>query len=49
MDVMGDMATLFETGRFVQPTGQEETRDEATEAAEEARQRIAAEAGDVER
>ncbi|CAM5724425.1 hypothetical protein SVIOM74S_09760 [Streptomyces violarus] len=54
MDVMGDKATLFETGRFVQPSSREDTDtpDEAgeiaDEAAEELRQRLAAEAGDVE-
>ncbi|WP_371101444.1 tetratricopeptide repeat protein, partial [Streptomyces sp. PU_AKi4] len=52
MDVMGDKATLFETGRFVKSSSQEEPRDEtgeaADEAAEELRQRLAAEAGDVE-
>ncbi|NEB76055.1 tetratricopeptide repeat protein, partial [Streptomyces sp. SID14478] len=44
MDVMGDKATLWETGRFVQPSD----RDEPGEAVEEARRRLAAEAGDVE-
>ncbi|MDF3147039.1 sel1 repeat family protein, partial [Streptomyces sp. T21Q-yed] len=80
MDVMGDKATLLETGRFVQPadfvqpTGdfaqptdsaslpvgdlaqpegdfafdRPTDRDEAGDAAEEARQRLAAEAGDAE-
>ena len=43
MDVMGDKATLLETGRFVQPSD----RDETGEAVEEARQRLAADAGDV--
>ena len=57
MDVMGDKATLLETGRFVQPAGFTEStgdlsqpmdRDETGEAAEEARQRLAAQTGDVE-
>ena len=52
MDVMGDKATLFETGRFVHPSDREETRDEtgqvADEAVEEVRRRLAAEDGDVE-
>src|SRR6059036_2578826 len=48
MDVMGDKATLFETGRFVQPSEPGEAGEAAEEAAEELRQRLAAEAGDVE-
>ncbi|WP_030952390.1 hypothetical protein, partial [Streptomyces sp. NRRL S-481] len=52
MDVMGDKGTLFETGRFVQPSSREDTDtpDETGEIAdaEELRQRLAAEAGDVE-
>src|SRR5689334_25348518 len=44
MDVMGDKAALFETGRNVQSAG----RDEAGEAAEEARRRLAAGTGDTE-
>src|SRR4029078_1377610 len=38
MDVMGDKTTLFETGRFVQPSGEEatpdESRDETADAVE---------------
>ncbi|MEV5905451.1 tetratricopeptide repeat protein, partial [Streptomyces sp. NPDC052127] len=58
MDVMGDKATLFETGRFVQPSGEEATPDESRdetadavetgEAVEEMSLRLAAQAGDVE-
>src|SRR5689334_1898769 len=51
MDVMGDKATLFETGRFVQPPGEEPTRDETNdmgEDAEEVRLRLAAETGENE-
>src|SRR5690606_13462707 len=52
MNVMGDKATLFETGRFAQPSPRQEPDGEAVEvtdeAAEELRQRLAAEAGDVE-
>ncbi|NEB47832.1 tetratricopeptide repeat protein, partial [Streptomyces sp. SID339] len=43
MDVMGDKATLLETGRFVQPAD----REDPGAAAEEMRHRLAAEAGDV--
>lgn len=52
MDVMGDKATLLDTGRFAQPADfvqpadltQPSDRDETGEAAEEARQWSAAEA-----
>ncbi|WP_344526471.1 tetratricopeptide repeat protein, partial [Streptomyces rectiviolaceus] len=43
MDVMGDKATLLETGRFVQPAD----REDPGAAAEEMSHRLAAEAGDV--
>lgn len=46
MDVMGDKATLLDTGRFVQPSDRDETGD--GEAVDEARTRLAAQAGDVE-
>ncbi|MYZ07205.1 tetratricopeptide repeat protein, partial [Streptomyces sp. SID2999] len=50
MDVMGDKATLFETGRFVQPSGEEPSRDvdEMGEDAEEVRLGMAARTGDAE-
>lgn len=51
MDVMGDKATLFESGRFVQPSGEEPTREELSEmgdAAEEVRLGLAAQSGDTE-
>ncbi|MGX1241964.1 hypothetical protein RKD46_003068 [Streptomyces pseudovenezuelae] len=42
MDVMGDKATLFETGRFVQPSGRDGAGEADDDAAEEVRQRLAA-------